>query len=1007
MPCSEDEGEIVPQSITNYHFVDERKTPISFSVLPFWWDETERPDISRGRVFVHGVASGHQEVYNYKQVTSWKLGLAERRPEISVLTKGNEWIRLLKPKKSYLERVRTIMITIHWLHFLRKNPEASAKSAWEHLCKVFCSFDVRPSENDLMNHTSWIKLVAERDGILSNSKLLLVVLKEKLGRGPISAVAVQSNLDAKTPFTANNDEVGKGIRDADSEASDEDTGLFNSVCAICDDGGNILWCEGECLRSFHATRDADRDQQCRSLGYSSAEVQAMAIFLCKNCQYKQHQCFACGKLGSSDKTAGPKVFSCASATCGRFYHPRCVAWLLFPDNKADATEFEKQVASGEPFTCPVHTCVVCKQRENKKVRELQFAICRRCPKSYHRKCLPRKISFKSSVEKGIMQRAWNNLPRNRILIYCLKHEIDKDLGTPIRNHIIFPEVLEGRKSMDEAEKLNTLTKKRKVSDNLLDNSVKFFEKRSCTEARYAAGKAGKIDAKQMWGHKKKGEILKEKTRLGLRKVLKGKEKTSVPAISPFLIGKKFHSSFPAADGVTKKRLVALMKEVSSTLTLEDVVKKHSAPSTYSYSARRIDKSITLGKVEGSVLAVRTALQKLENGASIEDAKAVCEPDVVSQIIKWRNHLRVYLAPFLHGMRYTSFGRHFTKVEKLKEIVDTLQWYVESGDMIVDFCCGANDFSILMKDKLDGKGCSFKNYDIMPAKNDFSFEQRDWMEVQPNELPDGSKLVIGLNPPFGVKASLANKFIEKALTFRPKLLILIVPRETKRVDERDPRYDLIWEDSGKLSGKSFYLPGSVAIDDQQIEQWNLQPPPLSLWSHCNWTERHREIAIRHGHMSKEDPRSSDEESQTTRPIYAPPAEQNEEIDSALKEREYEVQKNSNRSFENPLDRSQRRESNCNREVLEGIKNEELSDMSILHFNMTGNGGPTESDIYMQLGSCNTDYAWTKSSASDVLPPVSSSPRLPSSLRDIPSGSFDFVPCPQPPSSNWCSNGWLND
>lgn len=29
--------------------------------------------------------------------------------------------------------------------------------------------------------------------------------------------------------------------------------------------------------------------------------------------------------------------------------------------------------------------------------------------------------------------------------------------------------------------------------------------------------------------------------------------------------------------------------------------------------------------------------------------------------------RVYLAPFLHGMRYTSYGRHFTKVDKLKEV----------------------------------------------------------------------------------------------------------------------------------------------------------------------------------------------------------------------------------------------------------------------------------------------------------------------------------------------------
>lgn len=39
--------------------------------------------------------------------------------------------------------------------------------------------------------------------------------------------------------------------------------------------------------------------------------------------------------------------------------------------------------------------------------------------------------------------------------------------------------------------------------------------------------------------------------------------------------------------------------------------------------------------------------------------------------------------------------------------------------------------------------------------------------------------MGLNPPFGVKAGLANKFINKALTFKPKLLILIVPSETER------------------------------------------------------------------------------------------------------------------------------------------------------------------------------------------------------------------------------------
>lgn len=39
--------------------------------------------------------------------------------------------------------------------------------------------------------------------------------------------------------------------------------------------------------------------------------------------------------------------------------------------------------------------------------------------------------------------------------------------------------------------------------------------------------------------------------------------------------------------------------------------------------------------------------------------------------------------------------------------------------------------------------------------------------------------MGINPPFGVNASRANQFITKALQFRPKILILIVPPEAER------------------------------------------------------------------------------------------------------------------------------------------------------------------------------------------------------------------------------------
>lgn len=54
---------------------------------------------------------------------------------------------------------------------------------------------------------------------------------------------------------------------------------------------------------------------------------------------------------------------------------------------------ETKIAAGESFLCPAHKCRVCKQFENKEVKELQFAMCRRCPNSYHRKCLPRYLFF--------------------------------------------------------------------------------------------------------------------------------------------------------------------------------------------------------------------------------------------------------------------------------------------------------------------------------------------------------------------------------------------------------------------------------------------------------------------------------------------------------------------------------------------------------------------------------------------------------------------------------------
>lgn len=54
----------------------------------------------------------------------------------------------------------------------------------------------------------------------------------------------------------------------------------------------------------------------------------------------------------------------------------------------------------------------------------------------------------------------------------------------------------------------------------------------------------------------------------------------------------------------------------------------------------------------------------------------------------------------------------------------------------------------------------------------------------------------------------------------------------------------------ISFQSFYLPGSVDAKDKQMEQWNVMPPLLYLWSHPDWSAKHRKIAESHDHISKQ-------------------------------------------------------------------------------------------------------------------------------------------------------------
>nr|CAB3463364.1 unnamed protein product [Digitaria exilis] len=82
------------------------------------------------------------------------------------------------------------------------------------------------------------------------------------------------------------------------------------VCAVCDDGGSLTCCDGVCQRSFHLVdreEDGEEHDCFEKLGLTLEQAKMIIDmeqgFICKNCQYKQHQCFACGLLGSSDDTS--------------------------------------------------------------------------------------------------------------------------------------------------------------------------------------------------------------------------------------------------------------------------------------------------------------------------------------------------------------------------------------------------------------------------------------------------------------------------------------------------------------------------------------------------------------------------------------------------------------------------------------------------------------------------------------------------------------------------------
>ncbi|KAF0899354.1 hypothetical protein E2562_018246, partial [Oryza meyeriana var. granulata] len=784
----DDDDDVEPQvnDVDNYYFEESEDKAVCFSVLPIKFDENKEVACSDYKEMnLHGRSDNNLHKV-FKKVTAWRVELDCQQPKISVLSSEGNWIELLKPLKWYYEKYsRSILITVQTLHFIRKWPRKQERRLFDHLCEVFDKFGTRPNKDDIRKHHNLIKLFMERDPILMKSKIIRCFIEDA------SRTAIEDDSSDDNDDDSTDKEDTDTDTDTDGNAADDDTDM---ICAICDDGGKLLSCEGRCKRSFHPRVKHGRKSNCRTLRFTSAELKLKesGTFLCENCEHNEHQCFKCGELEPSyDPNA--KVFQCNKESCGHFYHPKCIAVLLEPEDTDGACKLAERISDGMSFTCPVHWCFKCGKMEDRTQTELQFAVCRRCPRSYHTECLPSEISFETK-DNGAPKLAWKI--KKRIYFYCLHHGIDATIGTPSGEHIKFPSTPKKFPCVPKIAKTNNLANKYvKVTGKRKKNANQFS-----TKSRELANVSPRGQSKQT------------------RRVARNSSSEHIAlkhGCAVKRLKKDLQFELPMAEEVAAS--------LSGAKTMEG---KQGQSGTLS--------SFVMGKMPKSAsCVVDDETEKRVTGTAEKEISAGTSQDMAMKGV-----LRQPSRVEIDGMS-----------ECFVQIADKLHWYVLPGDTIVDLCFNMDNFSPLMKEKLEdvGKRCNFKNYDLFHNKKDLCVEE-NWVTMQLEDLPHGSNLVMVLDLPLGIEAFSANKLVDKVLTFKPRVIIIVAPTDIERLDCNEEPYHLIWEYNQHFFGKPLYQPDDVDVDGKAKNGWHVILLSLSLWICSDKAEENRRIAAKHGHLN---------------------------------------------------------------------------------------------------------------------------------------------------------------
>ncbi|GKD97520.1 hypothetical protein Tco_1381417, partial [Tanacetum coccineum] len=176
---SEEDGEIMTNSVTNYRFLNHRNFPITFTDLPLHLTTTTTTTTYTSSAFLSGTTdNGLQSVYI--EVIGWKYDLSFVSPRVYVAKKTKKaksdavkWIRLVKPRNSYEIVVRTDLAVVKVLHYLKRSSEASRDEVVSFLAKSCASSKdaIESLESCLADYVPLIRSAMENDKDLAKSKV--------------------------------------------------------------------------------------------------------------------------------------------------------------------------------------------------------------------------------------------------------------------------------------------------------------------------------------------------------------------------------------------------------------------------------------------------------------------------------------------------------------------------------------------------------------------------------------------------------------------------------------------------------------------------------------------------------------------------------------------------------------------------------------------------------------------------------------------------------------------